>query len=49
MLYSRKEGGYTGADLRVALLEAYKLLHCQVIDNDVKLLIQTAVKISQIF
>ncbi len=49
VLYSRKEGGYTGADLRVALLEAYKLLHCQDIDNDVKLLIQTAVKISQIF
>jgi len=43
VLFSRKEGGYTGADLRVALLEVFKLLHCQDVDADVKLLLQTGV------
>ena len=28
VLISKREGGFTGADLRVALLEVYKLLHC---------------------
>ena len=49
MLFSRKEGGYTGADLRLALLEVFKLLHCQDVDADVKLLLQTGIKISEIF
>ncbi len=47
-LYSRKEGGYTGTDLRVALLEVSKLVSQLDVDDSVKLLVQTAVKISQI-
>lgn len=49
VLFSRKEGGYTGTDLRVALLEVHKLLHSlDDVDAIVKLLIQTAAQISQI-
>lgn len=48
VLFSRKEGGYTGADLRVALLEVYKFLYSQDVEDNIKQLIQTAAKISEI-
>jgi len=48
LLLSNREGGFTGPDLRVALLEVYKLLHCLDVQAEVKLLLQTAAKISEI-
>jgi len=47
VLYSRREGGLTGADLRVALLELYKLLKAQDVSDDIKLL-ETGVRISEL-
>lgn len=49
VVFSKKEGGYTGTDLRVAILEAYKLLYHQNVSDDVKSLVQTAAKISVLF
>lgn len=46
VLFSKKEGGYTGSDLRVAIQEVYKFLYSQDVSQNVKLLIQTAAKIS---
>ena len=46
VLISKREGGFTGADLRVALLEVYKLLHCLDVQVELKFLLQTAAKIS---
>ena len=46
MLYSRREGGLIGADLRVALLELYKLL--KAVDSDIKLLLEPGVRISEV-
>ena len=48
LLLSKRECGFTGADLRVALLEEYKLLHCLDVQAEVKLLLLTAAKISEI-
>ena len=48
LLLSKREGGFTGADLSVALLEVYKLLHYLDVQAEVKLLLQTAAKISGI-
>jgi len=48
LLLSKREGGFTGADLSVALLEVYKILHCLDVQAEVKLLLQTATKISEI-
>ena len=47
-MLSKREGGFTGADLSVALLEVYKLLHYLDVQAEVKLLLQTAAKISEI-
>jgi len=38
----------TGADLWVALLELYKLLKAQDVSNDIKLLLETGVRISEL-
>ena len=43
VMYSRREGGLTGADLWVALLELYKLLKAQDVGSDIKLLLETGV------
>ena len=48
LLFSRKQGGYSGSDLRIALLETHKLLHSQRIDQNIKNLLSTAVKISML-
>jgi len=42
-MYSRREGGFTGVDLWVALLELYKLLKAQDVDSDIKLLLEAGV------
>lgn len=48
ILYSKKSDGYSGSDLRVALIEAFKLLYSQAIDPAIKTLLSTAVKIQEI-
>ena len=48
ILYSKKKNGYSGSDLRLALIETYKLLYFQQTDQQIKILLSTAVKISEI-
>ena len=48
LLYSKKQNGYSGADLRIALMETYKFLYTQEIDCCTKDLLSTVVKISEI-
>jgi hypothetical protein len=48
ILFSKRQNGYSGGDLRVALIETYKLLHFQNIPSNVKDLLSTAVQISSI-
>ena len=47
LLYSKKQNGYSGSDLRVSLIELNNLLQSQEVDSDIKLLLSTAVKISE--
>lgn len=47
-MFSKKSGGYSGSDLRIALIETYKFLYGQSIDQSIKILLSTAVKISEI-
>ena len=50
ILYSKKKNGYvySGSDLRIALIETSKLLYFQQTDQQIKILLSTAVKISEI-
>ena len=48
ILFSKRENGFSGSDLRVALIETYKLLFHQNVPPDVKILLSTAVKVSEI-
>ena len=47
LLFSKKQNGYSGSDLRVALIEVNNLLQYQEVSDDVKVLLSTAVKISE--
>ena len=47
LLYSKKQNGYSGSDLRVSLIEANNLLQFQDVTEDIKLLMSTAVKMSE--
>ena len=48
ILFSKRENGFSGSDLRVAFIETYKLLFHQNVPLDVKILLSTAVKVSEI-
>ena len=48
ILYSKRQNGYSGYDLRVALLQTYKLLYFQEVSISIKILLSTIVKISEI-
>ena len=48
ILYSKRQNGYTGSDLRIALIEINKLLHSLDVSSDIKNLLSTAVKISEL-
>ena len=48
LLFSKKQNGYSGSDLRIALIEANKLVNSQSdLDVTIKELLSTAVKISE--
>ena len=47
LLLSKKQNGYSGSDLRVALIEVNNLIQCQDVDEEIHLLLSTAVKISE--
>ena len=48
MLFSKKQNGYSGFDVRIAVIDAHKHVHfSDDIDETVKQLLSTAVKISQ--
>ena len=47
ILFSKKQNGYSGSDLRVALIETNNLLQSQHVEEELKLLLITAVKISE--
>ena len=47
LLFSKKKNGCSGSDLRVALIEVNNLLQYQEVSDDVKVLLSTAVKISE--
>lgn len=48
ILYSKRQNGYSGSDLRAALLQTYKLLYFQDVDSSIKMLLSTVVKISEV-
>jgi hypothetical protein len=48
ILYSKRQNGYSGSDLCVALIETFKLLYFQWIDESIKKMLSTAVNISEI-
>ncbi len=48
LLYSKQQNGYSGSDLRIALIETNKLVQFQYgIDENIKKLLSTAVKMSE--
>lgn len=48
VLFSKKQNGYSGSDVRIAVIEVHKHVHfSDDIDDSVKQLLSTAVKISQ--
>lgn len=48
ILFSKKQNGHSGSNLRVALLQTYKLLYFQEVESSIKTLLSTVVKISEI-
>ena len=48
LLFKKKQNGYSGSDQRVALIELNNLIQCQTVSDKKKLLLSTAVKISEL-
>lgn len=49
LLFSKKQNGYSGRDLRVALIETHKLIYFKDVDISIKTLLSTIVKFLKFF